>query len=184
MFIRGVILAAGKSSRMGKNKLALKIGQSTVVDQVISNVKASKLDEIIVVTGKYKLDTDVTVIHNGEYEQGMSSSVKCGLKDFQGDAVMMLLGDMPFVTTEIIDRLYDAFVNTDKNIVLPICEGKRGNPVVIGKKYFKELLENSGDKGAREIIKNNIDDIEFVEVDNKGIFLDIDDEETYKSVIK
>lgn len=180
--IRGIILGAGKSSRMGSNKLMLKIDGTTILGKVIENSKASKLNEVVLITGKYDIDTDILKIHNEEYEKGMSTSIKKGLYDFKGEAVMILLGDMPFVHSHIINILYDSFVKGHKNIVVPVFEGKRGNPVIIGKKYFGDLLNNVGDKGAREIIKNNFEDIEWLEIQDKGIFLDIDDEESYKQL--
>lgn len=183
MFIRGIILAAGKASRMGYNKLMLKIDDTAILEKVIENSKSSKLNEVILITGKYDIDTDIIKIHNDKYEKGMSTSIKKGLEGFKGEAVMILLGDMPFVSIDIINKLYDSFVKCNKNIVVPIFKDKRGNPVVIGEKYFDDLLNNTGDKGAREIIKNNFEDVEFVEIQNNSILLDIDDEESYKQFI-
>lgn len=176
MFIRGIILGAGKASRMGYNKLAIKIENSTIVQRVIENAKASKLDELVFITGKYDIFTDIIKFQNEEYETGMSTSIKKGLQGFKGEAVMILLGDMPFVSSDIINILYDGFIKSNKNIVVPVNEGKRGNPVIIGKKYFKDLLNNEGDKGARDIIKNNPEDVLQIEIEDRGIFIDIDDE--------
>lgn len=182
MMIRGIILGAGKATRMGKDKLNLKIGEKRIIDMVIENSKASKLDDLVLIYGKYEIDADIKKIYNSDYEKGMSTSVKKGLEDFEGDGIMLLLGDMPFVTTEIINKIYEEFICSDKNIAAPVFNDRRGNPVIIGKKYFNELLENTGDKGARDIIKNNLHDIQWVEVKSKGIFIDIDDDNSYNSV--
>jgi molybdenum cofactor cytidylyltransferase len=182
--MRGIILGAGSSKRMGQNKLAMKLGDKAILERAINNAKASRLDELVLVYGKYNMDTDIEKLYNTDYESGMSTSIKRGLEDFKGDAAMILLGDMPFVSSSIIDKLYEAFLSSHKNIVVPVCEGKRGNPVVIGRKYFDDLFNNTGDKGAREIIKNNSEDVELVEVGDKGIFVDVDDEESYKSIVK
>lgn len=184
MHIRAIILAGGTSSRMGKNKLGLKLGEDTVIKHVINNVEKSKVDEIVIVYGKYDVDTKLTKIYNDKYELGMSTSIIAGLKEYNGDAIMILLGDMPFVTSDIIDKLYEGFKNTNKNIVAPRKDGKKGNPVIIGRKYFEQLLNNTGDKGARVVIKNNPEDIEWVETDNDGIFMDLDDEEKYKRALE
>jgi len=178
MFIRGIILGAGKSSRMGYNKLSIKMDNTTIVQKVIDSAKASKLDELVFITGKYDISTDIIKLHNEEHEEGMSTSIKKGLQGFYGDAVMILLGDMPFVSSELINRLYYSFVMNNKNIVVPVFQGKRGNPVIIGKKYFQNLLKNKGDKGARDIIKNNPEDVFQVEIQDRGIFIDIDDKST------
>lgn len=183
MFIKGIILGAGKSSRMGYNKLAIKIENSTIVQRVIENAKASKLDELVIITGKYDVSTDIIKLQNEEYEKGMSTSIKKGLEGFKGDAVMILLGDMPFVSSELINKLYDCFKKSNKNIIVPVCGGKRGNPVIIGNKYFKQLLNNEGDKGARDIIKNNPEDVFQVEIHDIGIFIDIDDESAIRKFL-
>lgn len=184
MYIRGIILGAGSSKRMGKNKLLMKIGDMAILERVIENVRASKLEEILLVYGRYDIETNIRKLYNADYELGMSTSIKKGLEGFEGDAVMILLGDMPFVTCNIINELYDAFVSSERSIAVPICKGRRGNPVIIGKEYFNELLSNTGDKGARDIIKNYQKDVEFVEVVSRGIFVDVDDEESYQQVIK
>jgi molybdenum cofactor cytidylyltransferase len=182
MSIRGIILGAGKATRMGKDKLNLRLDGKAIIDMVIDNAKASKLDELVLVYGKYEINTDIKKIYNADFEQGMSTSVKKGLEGFEGDAVMLLLGDMPYVTEDIMNKLYDEFISSDKNIAAPIFNDKRGNPVIIGKKYFNQLLENTGDKGARDIIKNNAGDIRWVEIQSYGIFIDIDDENSYNSI--
>jgi molybdenum cofactor cytidylyltransferase len=182
MSIRGVILGAGKATRMGKDKLNLRLGDKAIIDMVIENAKASKLDELLLVYGKYEINTDIKKIYNADFEQGMSTSVKKGLESFEGEAVMVLLGDMPYVTEDMINKLYDEFISSEKNIAAPVFNGKRGNPVIIGKKYFNQLLENTGDKGARDIIKSNPEDIQWIEIQSHGIFIDIDDENSYNSI--
>lgn len=176
MNIRGIILAGGLSRRMGKNKLELKINGKTIIDNVIDNVKSSRLKDIIVIWGKYEVSTDLPKLYNNEYEKGMSTSIITGMKDFDGDAIMVILGDMPFVDSKIINSLIEAFENSEKNIVVPRYKGQRGNPVILGRFYFKELLMNKGDKGARDIINNNSEDVEWVEFQKDSILVDIDDE--------
>lgn len=179
MSIRGVILAGGMSRRMGRNKLELEIDGKPIIKIVIENAKKSKLKDIIIVCGKYDIETDLIKINNPRFEEGMSTSIIKGMENYQGEGVIILLGDMPYVDNEIIDLLIDSFTNTKKNIVVPINKGKKGNPVIIGAKYFKDLLDNTGDKGARNIINENSEDVEWVEINSNAIFLDIDDEESY-----
>jgi molybdenum cofactor cytidylyltransferase len=182
MNIRGIILGAGSSRRMGRNKLDLKFGEKSMVEMVIENAKASKLDEIVLVTGKYDIATDIKKLHNDSYHMGMSTSIIKGMENYYGDGVMILLGDMPYVSTEVINYLYEAFQCSEKNILVPAHKGKRGNPVILGVKYYKDLLCNTGDKGARDIINSNLEDVEFIEVNSTGIFIDVDDEEKYNSL--
>jgi len=179
MDIRGIILAGGLSTRMGKNKLSLKIKDKPIIDYVIDNAKNSKLMDLVVVWGKYEVQTDIKKVYNPNYAQGMSTSIIEGIKGFNGDGVMIILGDMPFISSEIMNKLLSAFESCGKNIVVPRYEGKRGNPVIIGSKYFFNLLENKGDKGAREIIARNLGDIEWVESLDDSVLVDIDDEESF-----
>jgi len=180
MNIRGIILAAGLSTRMGKNKLQLNFKGRSIINIVIDSAKASALSEVVLVYGKYDVNTDVKKMYNPNYERGMSTSIIEGLKDFQGDGVMLLLGDMPLVNEGIINYLLEGFNKAEKGLVVPMHEGKRGNPVIVGKKYFQNLLGNKGDKGARDIINNNLNDVEWVQVQSKGIFIDVDEEDAYK----
>lgn len=178
MGIRGIILAGGLSSRMGKNKLKVELNGKAIIERVFENVKASKLRDIIVVCGKYEVETDLPKVLNSRYAEGMSTSIIAGMENYKGNGVMIILGDMPFIEATLINELMDRFELSEKNIVIPRYDGKKGNPVIIGSKYFKDLLANQGDKGAREIIKTNSGDIEWVEVLNDSILIDIDDAES------
>jgi molybdenum cofactor cytidylyltransferase len=182
MCIRGIILAAGSSKRMGRNKLSMELCGKTILDIVIDNAKKSCLDEVILVYGRYETAANVQKIYNPNYDEGMSTSLIAGMSEFSGDAVMLLLGDMPYVTSEIINRLYEGYTSSDKNIAVPVKNGRRGNPVIIGKRYFSDIMNNRGDKGARNIIRNNAGDIEYIELNNEGIFIDIDDMEKYNEI--
>ena len=124
MRIRGIILAGGSSKRMGRNKLSMELGGKTILDTVIDNAKESCLDEVVLIYGKYKTTAKVQKIYNPNYEEGMSTSIITGMSGFDGDAVMILLGDMPYINAQIIDRLYESYNNSDKNIIVPVVEGK------------------------------------------------------------
>lgn len=184
MHIRGIILAAGSSKRMGKNKLTMELSGVPVIETVINNARHSTLDEVIIVFGKYDVVTSIKKVYNPFYAEGMSTSIKKGLEGYLGDGVLILLGDMPFITTAIINSICECFRNQSKGIVIPVHNGKRGNPVLLGKKYFEALLQNCGDVGAREIIKRNLEDVAFVEAPDSSIFIDIDDEESFRKLTK
>lgn len=182
MEVRGIILCGGLSSRMGKNKLDQKINGSTIISKVIGNVEQSQLSDIIIVYGKYDVMTELPKRYNPRFEEGMSTSIIEGMKGFDGDGVMILLGDMPFVGHSIIDKLLNSFEASGKSIIVPTFNKQKGNPVIIGKKYFSELIQNTGDKGARDIIKGHPEEVEWVEVEDKGVLVDIDDEKTLEMV--
>lgn len=186
MRTRCIIMASGQSQRMGHNKLAIKLGGKTILAHAIEHVVNTGLSDIVIVYGKYEIDAELprqltskfTAIYNEEYEEGMSSSIQAGLQGFDGDAILIVLGDMPFVSTATMELLLARAQSSSKGILLPCISGKRGNPVLLKSNYFEQLRRNRGDKGAREIIRNNPDDVELCEVADEGILIDIDDEQT------
>jgi molybdenum cofactor cytidylyltransferase len=179
MHIRGIILAAGESNRMGRNKLLLTIDGVPLVQRVIYNACKSKLSEVVLVHGMYDIDTNIKKIYNSRFKEGMSTSLAEGIHHYYGQGVLVLLGDMPFINTDIINMIYESFITSDKNIIVPCYNGQRGNPVLIGEKYFNDILSLRGDIGARDIIRKNYDDVYFLEVNDKSILIDIDDVKTY-----
>lgn len=180
--IRGIILAAGSSTRMGKNKLMLEVNGRPLIYNVIESAVSSVMDEVILVYGKYNLETVLPKVYNPDFANGMSTSLIRGVEGYTGDAVVFLLGDMPYITSETINLICRTFLYGSKNIVVPVYNGKRGNPVLMGKKYFQDILSTSGDKGARDIINSNLNDVAFLEVNDSSVLLDIDDVESYCKV--
>lgn len=186
--ISAILLAAGKSRRMGRPKLLMPFGQSTIVEQAIDNLLGSVVDEVIVVLGhgaeeaiKTLVTKPVKLMTNPDYEQGMSTSIIAGLTlvDSQVQAVMLALGDQPLINSQTINKLVKEFYNHDKGIAIPTCQGRRGHPIIFAIKYKEKLLELRGDMGGRQIIKDHPDDILEVAVSCEGIFIDIDTVDNY-----
>ena len=118
----------------------------------------------------------IKVVVNPLYRKGMSTSIAAGLKfvDSQSQAVMLTLGDQPYVDSPTINRLIDAFSSDKKGIVIPTHQGQRGHPLIFARKYQAQLYDLSGDIGGREIIKQHPEDVLEVPVDCEGIVIDID----------
>lgn len=181
--VSAILLAAGKSSRMGKLKQLMPMGDGTMLEQTLDNLLGSKVTEVIVVLG-YKAEEvtkrlsgrPVKVVVNPLYRKGMGTSIAAGLKfvDSQAQAVMLVMGDQPYVDSPTIDRLIDAFSSNKKGIAIPTHNGQRGHPLIFAKKYQALLYALSGDIGGREIIKQNPEDVLEVPVDCEGIVIDID----------
>jgi len=181
--VSAILLAAGKSSRMGKLKQLMPLGESTILEQTLDNLLGSKAAEVIVVLG-YKAEEvmkrlsgkPIKVVVNPLYRKGMSTSIAAGLKfvDSQSQAVMLTLGDQPYVDSPTINRLIDAFSSDKKGIVIPTHQGQRGHPLIFARKYQAQLYDLSGDIGGREIIKQHPEDVLEVPVDCEGIVIDID----------
>jgi molybdenum cofactor cytidylyltransferase len=192
MLVSAILLAAGQSKRMGQVKQLMPLGQSTIVERTIDNLLNSAISETIVVLGyrqedvrKTIADKPVKIAINSDYQQGMSASIIAGLKqvDKRARAVLIALGDQPFVDSQTINSLVEAFIANKRGIITPVYQGRRGNPVIFAIRHKRELLNLKGDVGGREIIKRHPDDVLEVAVNCEGVLLDIDTMENYTSMI-
>ena len=183
-----IILAAGQSKRMGKPKQLLPLGRATVLEQTVDNFLSSEVNEIIVVVGHRAKEAfslianrPVIVVVNPAYSQGMSTSTLAGLGSISDKAqgVSIALVDQPFVDSQTINYLVEAFGARDKGITIPVYQGRRGHPVIFAIRYRSELLRLKGDIGGREIIDRHPDDVLEVAVNCEGICIDIDTVESY-----
>jgi len=173
---------------MGTPKLLLPWGGRTVLEQVVENVLLAGPDEVIVVLGhraeelKPLLKREVRVVVNPDHRRGMSSSLVCGVQAARTGAVMVVLGDQPQIGPEVIGKVLKAFRESDKGIVVPCFDGKRGHPVIFDLKYREELLRLKGDVGAREVVRAHPQDVLEVPVDSPSILRDIDTQEDYEEL--
>jgi len=181
--IAAIVLAAGRSSRMGPhNKLLETIDGKTIVARVVGAAISSGSDPVIVVTG-FEADRieaalrglSVTFAHNAQFAKGMSSSIKAGLKAIPKDCdgALILLGDMPEVEASDIEALIAAFAGREA-ICVPVRDGRQGNPVLWGASYFREMMELTGDAGAKSLIVRHAEHVIEVPLASNGIFADVD----------
>jgi len=195
MMVSAILLAAGESKRMGTLKQLLPLGDSTMIERAIDTLLASKVDEVIVVLG-YKAEEikekiggrTVKTVINQKYSSGMSASIKQGLQevDKKAEAVMLCLADLPLIDSKTINSLIEAYYNTDKGIVVPVYQRKRGHPVIFSMSYKEELTNLEGDTGGRQILENHSDDIIELPVDSSHITDDIDtviDYQSFKDIL-
>jgi len=189
--IAAVVLAGGQSRRMGKPKPLLRFSKDkTFLGQIVSVLGLSRIDRITVVLGaeaetiRVSVDlSGVDVVINNDYRNGQLSSLITALTRVSAEveAVVLCLVDNPFITPEIVDRLVDAFRETQKPIVVPIHDGKRGHPTLFARSMFQELIGAPTDKGARHILHSNGDRIAEVEVPDRTIHVSVDAPEQYRS---
>jgi molybdenum cofactor cytidylyltransferase len=190
--VAAIILAAGKSTRMGEAKQLLRLGESTVLGQTIENVRGSAVDEIVLVLGSsaetirrelpLSLLEGLKVVVNPAYAEGMASSLRTGLAalDPQVDAALIVLADQPFVRPETLDQLGCKHRRSKAQIVIPSYQGVRGNPVLLDRSVFAEVMALEGDTGCRAIFGNHTERTVKLEVEDEGILLDIDNQEDYE----
>ena len=186
--IWAVILAAGGSRRMGTQKMLLPFGDGTIVERVVRAALDASLQGIVVVLGadearvREKLAPyPVTFAVNADWQRGMLSSVQTGFEALpeKAAAVVVMLGDQPFVKAETVDELVAHHRETRKGIVLPVHGGRRGHPVLIDKKYGAEIAALGPEGTLREVVHAHAADVLEVEIDDPDILRDIDTPEDY-----
>ena len=183
--VAALILAAGKSSRMGAaNKLTLEVEGRPMVARAVDAALGSAATPVVVVTGHEEeavraalAGRDVRFIHNPDNAEGLSTSLRTGVAALPEDvdAAIIALGDMPDITPAHIDRLIAAFdPGEGRTICVPTVAGKRGNPVLWGAQYLPEMLEIRGDVGAKHLIGEHEDAVCEVPMPDAATLEDID----------
>ncbi len=187
-----ILLAAGKSERMGQNKLLMPFDGGTVIGHTLDNLVASRAGEIVVVLGAKAQEMGaaigkrpVNLVLNPNYARGMSTSLITGLQMISKQAkfALVALGDQPFVSPNTYDKLIEAALATDKGIVVPVYQKRRGNPILIHAGYFPEIMRFTGDVGGRELLASYPEDVLEVKVPDEGIIININTPEEYEKRI-
>ena len=183
MRIAGLVLAAGRSSRMApRNKLLEPVGGEKMVRRVAAVAIAGGAEPVIVVTGHEAQAVaavlsglTVTTVANPDYADGLSTSLRAGLSalPYGIDGALILLGDMPEIETSVLGALMAAFTGRSA-ICVPVRHGRRGNPVLWGSSYFAEMMQLSGDSGAKPLMARHEAHLVEVSVATDSIFEDVD----------
>jgi len=191
--IQAVILAAGKSERMGSPKPLLPWGKRALIEATIDGIARSLADEILVVLGAGRDVIEPVIakyqvgwVFNPEFRQGMLSSIQRGLEAVSRDAraVLFFLGDQPPPHPAMINRLICAYDNTGKGIVLPVHCGRRGHPVLIDLKYRNEIRALDPGIGLRQLMRDHPEDVLEVKTRSLRVLHDIDTPEDYKRALE
>ena len=195
--ISAIIMASGKSKRMGTNKLLLEYRGMTFIENTLKKVLKENFYEFAIVISDKKvkkkaqdymknLETDEKKIHiidNKKSEKGQSESIKMGLKTLgKCDGYMFFSCDQPFLTSDTIKKILQNFKT--KGITIPEYNGKRSLPVIFGENFKDELLKLEGDTGGKTVISNHQDKIKIVEIENSDEGKDIDTKEDYDMLKK
>jgi molybdenum cofactor cytidylyltransferase len=188
--IAGLILAAGESSRMGKDKALLAHRGRTFIETILATLRQSGISRIAVVLGHHAEEIrhathleDAEVVVNKDYALGQTSSLQAGLRALMSpdlEAVLLCLVDHPAVSAETIGKLAAEFRESSSAVVVPTFQNQRGHPVLIARGLFDELINLGPEKGANSIIRKYLGETRLVEVADPGILLDIDDPDAYR----
>ena len=183
----GIILAAGMSRRFGRPKQLLMLKNKHLLEWALDAALASRLAKVVLVLGhehekilqalgvKTNLPR-LQIVINHRYQEGQSGSLQSGLKMVHKAyySAMFLLGDQPRVQSSTIDDLLARFWDSEKNICVPVHRGRRVNPTLFSRAMYCRLMAINGDFGARNIIRENSEQVLYVEVDDPAEFVDID----------
>jgi molybdenum cofactor cytidylyltransferase len=191
--IAAVVLAAGRSTRMGgSNKLLAEIGGRPLVRIAVEQALASRAKPVIVVSGHERERLEgalkglpVQIVHNPDFAQGLGTSVRAGIAAVPAgaDGAIVCLGDMPQVDAALIDRLIAAFAPEQGALaVIPTIDGERGNPVLWSRRFFPDLMAIEGDVGARHLISRYGEAVVEVPVSGKGALVDVDTPEALRGL--
>jgi molybdenum cofactor cytidylyltransferase len=191
--VAAIVLAAGSSTRMGgSNKLLAEIGGKPLVRIAAEQALASKASPVIVVTGHQHervaaalQDLPVKLMHNKDFASGLGSSLRTGIAAVpaESDAAVVCLGDMPQVDASLINQLITAF-DPEKGAlaVVPVFDGRRGNPVLWSRRFFPDLMAVEGDVGARHLIGRYGEAVAEVPVTGKAALVDVDTPDALRGV--
>lgn len=184
--ITGVIFGSGFSRRMGTDKLLLEIDGDKIIEKVIKACKESNLDKIILIYRNKEVmeigrKYNIKTVYNERAEYGQSESMKLGVKEAEdSDSYMFLLGDQPFIYPELINQLIKEYRNSGLPILVPYYNNVRGVPVIISSIFKGEILKIEGDKGARDLIKDNASKVKKLYIDDEKPGIDIDTQDDYE----
>ena len=172
----------------GANKLLLPWLKQCVLQVVVERICEVGLGEVIVVTGHQRAEVEealsrypVRLVHNPDFAEGMAASIRVGVEAAVGEkGYLFALGDMPQVAGKTMLKVAEA-LKSSETIAVPVRDGRRGHPVAIGSAHRDALLALTGDRGARLVLVKNAANVVEVPVEDEGIFVDVDTQESYRA---
>ena len=187
--ICAIILAAGRSRRMGVQKLLLPFAGKTVIGHILDEVLRSPVEQAIVVVGQEGgriaealAGRSVALVTNADPEGEMLSSVRCGLAALppECEAVLVALGDQPGIAAETIRRMIEAYQTAGRGIVVPVHGGKGGHPILFSMRYRDEVLTRYDDVGLRGLRQAHPEDVLELPAADPSVLSDMDLPEDYR----
>jgi len=179
-----VVLAAGSGSRFGGGKLLASWGAGVLLEGALAAAFAAPVRSVTAVIGSdadavaaaaRDFDPRVLVVHAHDYAEGMGASLRAGIASLPADAAgaFVFLGDMPRAPTAVLAPMAEA-VRAGALAAAPVFGGRRGNPVLLARDLFPELLALTGDAGARGVLQDLGDRLALIEAPDDGVLFDVD----------
>jgi molybdenum cofactor cytidylyltransferase len=190
--IGAIVLAAGRSRRMGTQKLLLPWAGQTVIGHIVDQVLAAGVNQVWVVVGadreavsKALENRLVKLVTNPDPDAEMLSSVRCGLRALspECEAAMIVLGDQPGILTSLISTLIAKFQQTKGGIITPIHNEKGGHPLIISSQYFHEVLHCFEGIGLAGLLAAHAEAVHQVQQSDAAVLLDIDYPQDYEQAL-
>jgi molybdenum cofactor cytidylyltransferase len=187
--VAAAVLAAGRSSRMGRPKALLPLGEETFLERVVATAEEAGLSPVRVVLGAHREAIEGAlpwlhgrVVRNDRIEDGQLHSLRLVLRQLPEscEACAMMLVDHPLVRASTLRALVDAFERSRAPLVVPSCGGRRGHPVLFARELFGPLCDGPLEGGARRIVRERGVRPWEVPVDDPGVLKDIDTPEEYE----
>jgi molybdenum cofactor cytidylyltransferase len=183
-FITAIVLAAGFSRRMGRPKLVLPWGKTTVIEQVVGRLLEAGVEDVLVVTGGARSEVEdalsgipVRIAFNPRLEQSeMIDSLQLGLQniDPNAEAVLIVLGDQPQLKVETIRKILEAHQSGSANLVIPSFQNRRGHPWLVGRALWPEILEIHPPGTLRDFLSKFGDLAVYIDAEEDSILRDLD----------
>ena len=187
--IGAVVLAAGRSQRMGRPKMTLPWGETTVIGQVVSVLLAAGVDDVQVVTGGAKDDVEsalagmpVSTVFNPDYSNGeMLLTLQIGLAALENDinAALVVLGDQPQIELPVVGSILNAYDQGTHPLVVPSFQSRRGHPWLVDRNLWGVLLEKNTIVTMRQFLNHHNKSIQYLNVNTPSILQDLDTPEDY-----
>lgn len=186
----GIILGAGYSRRMGKDKLLLPFKEATIIETIIKEVAASNLEKVYLVCRDNEVKEiaekyPIHVITNENAEEGQSTSIVKAMETI-GDiapSYMFLMGDQPLISKEFINGMMDFYSQNQASILVPVYNGKRGTPTIFSNRWQEHLMKLKGDEGGRNIIRAHPEEVQMYPVKDEILGKDVDSLEQYMEIL-
>jgi molybdenum cofactor cytidylyltransferase len=181
MFTSAILLAAGSAARMGADKLLLPYKGRRLIDFALTPLLDCALVDEVVLVVRPDLDPALDhpkcrIVANHDHREGLGSSLRAGVRAVNpaADAYLVSLADMPGVTVDLVATLIDAFRQCGKPIIVPVYQQRHGHPVIFNRACRDELLRLGGDLGARQLIAEHADWVEYFPTQDHAVVYDVD----------